>query len=423
MLCPVSTRLERWSRQADIPFAAMVAALAIGLFAASWAMLHVGFFTHHPVKDTPLYQRYGEQIVDGEVPYRDIRLEYPPASLPFFAVPALGNPSDEAFEHRFEWMMLVCGGAMVALMAVALTSLRATPARMTAALGFAGISPLLVGPVILTRFDLWPAALTAAAVACLVAGRNRLGHGVLGVGFAAKLYPALLLPLAVALVWKRRGRREGLICLGIFVVVALAIFLPFFVASPRGVWHSFVEQSGRPLQIESLGAAVLLALHHLFGLGATMVSSHGSQNLGGSLANALAALQSLLQAAAIIGTWVWFSRGEPGFERFVRAAALALVAYVALGKVLSPQYMIWLIPLIPLVWGRRGLWASGLFAAACLLTQTWFPYRYWVFALHFDEVASWTVLVRDLVLVALLAVLALPTRTLRRAGLSPHPER
>src|SRR5262245_43387973 len=149
MLSPVNTRLERWSRQADIPFAAIVAAAAIGLFAASWAILHVGFFTHHPVKDTPLYQRYGKQIVDGEVPYRDIRLEYPPAALPFFAVPEIGHPSEETFEDRFEWMMLVCGAAMIALMAVALTSLGAAPARLTAALGLAGISPLLVGPVIL----------------------------------------------------------------------------------------------------------------------------------------------------------------------------------------------------------------------------------------------------------------------------------
>jgi Glycosyltransferase family 87 len=414
MLCLVSTRLERWSRQADIPFAAIVAALAIGLFAASWAILHVGFFTHHPVKDTPLYQRYGKQIVDGEVPYRDVRLEYPPASLPFFTVPAIGNPSEETFEHRFEWMMLACGGAMVALMAVALTSLGATPARLTAALGLAGISPLLVGPVILTRFDLWPAALTAAAVACIVAGRVRLGHGVLGLGFAAKLYPALLLPLAVAFVWKRRGRREGLICLGIFAAVALACFVPFFVLSPHGVLHGVVEQGSRPLQIESLGAAILLALHHLFGLGETMVSSHGSQNLGGSLAAAIGVIQTVIQAAAIIGTWIWYARGEPGRERFVRAAAISVVAYVALGKVLSPQYLIWLIPLVPLVWGRRGLWASGLFAVACVLTQTWFPYRYWVFALHFDQVASWTVLVRDLVLVALLLVLVWP-RAPRRA--------
>jgi hypothetical protein len=387
-----------------------VAVLAIAMFSASWAILHVGFFTHHPVKDTPLYQRYGDQIVDGEVPYRDIRIEYPPASLPFFAIPAIGHPSEDSFEHRFEWMMLVCGGAMVALMASALASLGATPARLTAALGFAGISPLLVGPVILTRFDLWPAALTAGAIACFVAGRNRLGHGVLALGFLAKLYPALLLPLSLALVWKRRGRREALICAGIFVAIVLVCFLPFFALSPHGTVRSFLEQGRRPLQIESLGAAILLAFHHLFGTGATMVSSHGSQNLGGAAAVALAVVQSLIQAAAIIGTWVWFARGEPGYERFVRAAALAVVAYIALGKVLSPQYLIWLVPLVPLVWGRRGLWATGLLGLACVLTQTWFPYRYWVFALHFDETASWTVLVRDMVLVALLAVLAWPRR-------------
>ena len=246
---------------------------------------------------------------------------------------------------------------------------------MTAALGFAGISPLLVGPVILTRFDLWPAALTAGALACLVAGRPRLGHAVIGLGFVAKLYPALLLPLAVAFVWKRRGRREALVCLGIFAAVAVACFLPFFVLSPRGVWHGVAEQGSRPLQLESLGAAVLLALHHLFGLGVTMVSSHGSQNLGGRLAAVVAYFQSILQIAAVVGTWVWYARGEPGRERLVRAAALAVVAYIALGKVLSPQYLIWLIPLVPLVWGRRGLWASGLFAFACVLTQTYFPYR------------------------------------------------
>src|SRR5262249_57142974 len=111
------------------------------------------------------------------------------------------------------------------LMAVALTSRGAAPARLTAALGLAGISPLLVGPVILTRFDLWPAALTAGAIACVVSGRTRLAHGVLGLGFAAKLYPALLLLLALALVWKRRGRREALVCLGIFLAVVLACFL------------------------------------------------------------------------------------------------------------------------------------------------------------------------------------------------------
>jgi hypothetical protein len=44
-------------------------------------------------------------------------------------------------------------------------------------------------------------------------------------------------------------------------------------------------------------------------------------------------------------------------------------------------------------------------AAALVLTQLWFPFRYWELALEFDTAASWLVLVRDLVLVALTVLL------------------
>jgi len=60
---------------------------------------------------------------------------------------------------------------------------------------------------------------------------------------------------------------------------------------------------------------------------------------------------------------------------------------------------------MPLVVGRRGLAAATLLAAALVLTQLWFPYRYWELALQFGMLESWLVLVRDLVLVALLGVL------------------
>jgi glycosyl transferase family 87 len=404
----VSTRLERWSRPADLPVAALVAALAIGLFAASWGVLHHGLFARHPVKDTPVYQSYGEKIVRGEVPYRDFRLEYPPAALPAFVIPAVGTPAQETYERRFEWMMLACGGALVALMAFALARLGAGPGRLAVALGFAGLAPLALGSVILTRFDLWPAALTIGALAALLSGRVRLGSGVLGLGFAAKLYPILLLPLALAYVWRRQGRREAALCGATFAAVALVLFGPFAAIAPGGLWHSVFEQGTRPLQLESLGSALLIAAHHVFGLGITMSSSHGSQNLAGSLPNAVAVVQSVIQAVAVVSIWIWFGRGEPDRERLVRASALVVAAFIALGKVLSPQFLIWLIPLVPLVRGRRGVAASALLGLAFVLTQTWFPYRYWLFALHFDRAASWTVLVRDIVLVAIVAVLAWP---------------
>ena len=85
--------------------------------------------------------------------------------------------------------------------------------------------------------------------------------------------------------------------------------------------------------------------------------------------------------------------------RLARYAAAAVLAFVALGKVLSPQFMIWLVPLVALV-AAPG--PRSLLAAALVTTQLWFPFRYWDLAKHFDPLSSWLVLLRDLLLVALL---------------------
>src|SRR6266545_40477 len=377
-------RPANWSRPASAASAVAAGLVAVVLFLVVWGVLHRGFFTHHPIVDTPVYERYGSAMDDGRVPYRDFSVEYPPGALPVFVLPALGDVDSETFRVRFEGLMVSLGEAMLVCVALAL---------------------LAVGAVVLSRFDLWPAALTAASLAALVAGRGRLGHATLGAAVAAKLYPAVLAPLALVYVWRRAGRREALVCGGILAGVVAAAFAPFVAVAPGGVWDGLWNQASRPLQIESLGSGFLLAAHHAFGTGVTMRSSHGSQNLEGALPDALAVAQSAVQALILVAIWVAFARGPAGRERLVVAAAAALCALVALGKVFSPQFLIWLIPVVPLVRGRRGLYASALLALALVLTQIWFPYRYWALALRFDELPSWLVLGRDLVLIALVAVL------------------
>ncbi|MBA3412894.1 MAG: hypothetical protein H0T09_04315, partial [Actinobacteria bacterium] len=211
-------------------------------------------------------------------------------------------------------------------------------------------------------------------------------------------------------------RRAALTWSGILVGTVLAIFLPFLVVAPAGVAASLARQLSRPLQIESLGSALLLPFHHLDVLSLEMRSSHGSQNVAGAPGVVAGVLQTLLQAAVLIALWLRFARGRMEAERLVRYAAAAVLAFVALGKVLSPQFLIWLVPLVPLVRGRRGLAASVLLGLALVLTQLWFPFRYWDFALGFDATVSWLVLTRDLVLVAALAVLVWPFEEDRRGS-------
>jgi hypothetical protein len=412
---PTSVRFESSYRPAEAsvrPWAAL--ALGVLLLSLAWAALHLPAFDRFQIVDTPVYQEYGERIADGEVPYRDFEVEYPPAALPLFWLPTLAPEGH--YGSVFEGLMLACAAAAVGFVVLGLAGVGAGPARLFAAAAFAGLAPLALGPVVLTRYDLWPAALTAAALAGFVAGRERLGFGALALAVAAKIYPLVLLPLALLYAWRRRGARGASVGLGVFLAVLALVVGPFLLLAPAGLWESVGGQLGRPLQIESLGAAVLLAAYQLGWYEPTVVSTHGSQNLAGPLPDALAATQTMLQGLALLAVWALFARGRAGPERLLLGAAGAVVAFVALGKVLSPQFLIWLVPLVPLVAGGAGLAGAAVLGAALVTTHAWFPTRYWdVVAL---EPVGWVVLVRDVLLVALLAVLVAALARGSRVGQS-----
>jgi uncharacterized membrane protein len=362
----------------------VVAAAAGGLFLLCWWLVHLGFWSHGALVDWPTYQRYGDAILHhGLVPYRDFAVEYPPGALAVFIAPAaFGN-----YAGAFAWEMAVCGLALVAVVAAI---------RREAAF-YVALAPVLAGSLILSRFDLWPALLTVAALALLLRERHALGWALLGAAVAAKLWPLVIVPLA--LVWSYRARRFRAPLAGLAVLGAA--FVPFAILAPHGLWASLHGQASRPLQIESLGASLFTAFGH-----PSVISSHGSQNVAGH--GVVAGLLTLLQIASLVALWIAFARGPATGDRLLRYSAASVCAFIAFGKVLSPQFLLWLIPLVPLVRGRRGLAATGLLTAALVLTQVWFPRRYWeyVFGFHHADV----VLARNLALVALLAVLAWPER-------------
>ena len=388
------------------PYAvAAAAAVGVAVFCAAWALVHVGFYDDAAIIDTPVYRGYGDAIVRGEVPYRDFELEYPPLSLPAFVLPSLG--ASASYDPLFEALMLACGAAAAALVAAAAGAAGVEGRALYSRAAAAGVAPLLLGPVVLSRYDLWPAALTVAALAALASDRHRLGLGVLAAAVAAKLYPLVLVPLALLYVVRRRGAGEGVAAFGVFVLVLVLAFGPFLLVAPHGLVDSIERQTGRPLQLESLGSGVLLAADRLGLYDATVVSSHGSQNLAGELPDALATSQTVLQLLALLAVGLAFARSPRRPAHLLAASAAAVAALVAFGNVLSPQFLIWLAPLVPLVLAS-GRTAAALFAAAGIATLLWFPYRYWdVVAL---ERVAWAVLLRDLLLVALFAVLLAAVR-------------
>ena len=193
-----------------------------------------------------------------------------------------------------------------------------------------------------------------------------------------------------------------------------AILVPLAAVGAGGLWFSLTSQLRRPPQIESLGSSVLLALGELGLYEPQVFSSHGSHNLAGPSADALAAVSSLVALVALCVIWACFARSRRGPAELLTASAAALAAYVAFGRVLSPQYLIWLIPLVPLARGRRGLAAALLLLLACATTQIWSQGRYG--DLVGLEPVSWALLARNLILVGVALLLVLAVAGYARRG-------
>jgi Glycosyltransferase family 87 len=393
-------RLLDFSRRSERGL--LVFGLAAVVYLGGFELLHYGFYRNDVITDTPVYINYGGLMRQGELPYRDFAVEYPPGALAAFVAPTFFGRN---YDETFWWMMGALGVAGLACVALS----RAGPA----AVGFVAISPLLIGSYLPTRFDLWPTALLVAALVCLLRDRHRLGWALLGAAFTVKLFPFVVVPLAAIWTARRAGRRELCYCLAIGAAVVAAVFGPFAILAAHGLYESLWGEFSRPLQIESLPAAVIMTFGHPH-----VILSHGSLNLSGE--GALAAIVTAASAISLLAIWVAFARGPIDAARFARLAAACVCAFVAFGKVLSPQFMIWLVPLVALTRGRRGFAAASLLAAALIDTEVWFPERYWPYVYHAH--LAWLVLLRDLLLVALLGVLSLPGfGLLRSSSLARQP--
>jgi hypothetical protein len=384
-------------------------------YVGAWSALEfLPVFGNWLLGDIPLYRAWGAATAAGQLPYRDFSFDYPPGAIPPFVGPVYLRKLagyHGSYDGWFRFELLVLGLLAVASVAWALRSLDASRIRSYAALVFVGLATLLLGPVALSHFDIWPAFVTALGVALLLAGRERLACATLAAGFAVKVYPVLLLPVALIALRRRRGRRGVLEGIGISVAVAAVCFVPFALAAPHGLWHALWREERRPLQVESLAASLWL-LAHRAGLHLGLVTSYGSDNIVTHGAHVAATLSEVVVAVAVVAIWAGFARGRGGREEIALACAACVAVDIAFGKVFSPQYLVWLLPLVPLVGGRRGLWASGTLAVAAGLTQIWEPYRYGDLQ-RLAGLESSLVFVRDLVVVALAAMLAWPAARAR----------
>ena len=352
--------------------------------------------------DVGRYRLFAEAILDGHTPYRDFFMEYPPGELPAFLAPEVAGRGFDSYAVMFQILAFGLTVATLIATAVAAARLGRRKAQLVGTTAFVAFSPALLGAVCYLRSDIWPTLLSTLAVVTMLARRDRTSAALLGVGAATKLYPALLLPLLVARSAQRHGRAAVTKVVATFAIAFSTIVGPFAILAPGGVGFSFRTQLTRALEIESLGGSILLAAHRV-DLYQPTIHAGLSYELLGTGARIVGAAQTLLLAVLLLVIWVVFYRSTRDDSRLMLAIAATIASLVALDKVLSPQYLVWLIPPVALVGRRVGAIGRGLLATAMVLTLTYFPGRFR--DLRLLGPTAWIVLARNAILIVLVAVL------------------
>jgi len=309
--------------------------------------------------DLAVYRRYGLGLLGGFIPYLDFSVEYPPLALVPMTVPLLVPPPGGIDDLGYIWRFTLVQGVLAS--AGGWLLFEATGRSRSALVAWAALVGLSWASVAL-RYDLWP--VLCVLVAVLVVDRRPGAAGVaLGLGTMLKLYPIALLPILG--VYALAGRdRAGLARLlagcGSAVVVVMAA--AWVLAGPASLgWLLYQQERG--LQIESLGAGLLLGLHLLAGqplevayaFGSVQVRAPGSELLVAASPVALAVLLGVVTAvAALRFRWDHARLGRVPSSSVHLASAAAIAALLVGSKVLSVQYVIWLLPFAVFLPRRMG---------------------------------------------------------------------
>ncbi len=319
-----------------------------------------------------------DKVASGLVPYRDFVLEYPPLALFPVALPRLiGGPSDAAYDRLFIVMAVAATIATAAAVAWLAERGWSSLSRNGSLLAF-GAMVLAAVPQVIWRFDIFPALFSALALVAVASRRPGWAGLSLALGAAVKLYPAFLLPVLLAYyLFGRRWRSAAMLVFGFGALLAALGALLYAVAGPDG-FTFLTYQKDRGVEVESVMAGLVLAGNNLFGTPFNVVHDFGAFQVESPLiatlapANVIAML--FLGALLAVSLFLSFQRdarrhGNVQPRTLVAFLLATLLLMMLANKVLSPQYVAWLLPFGALLPWRK----SALLVVICALTTLEFP--------------------------------------------------
>jgi hypothetical protein len=324
--------------------------------------------------------------------FRVLPPEYPLLTLVAFSLPLL-VPA-QWYQVVFAIFMAIVAGIIYLI----LKRYRST----SAAIAFAIYLVIGSWATALGRFDLIPAGLILGAVILGVRRKWKWAFALLAAATLLKFFPIILIPpfliaqqMQSSKKWFAWSRWSALgVFFGICAVVTLTS-LALNVADTVLPINYFLN---RPIQVESL-PATLLWMGNFAGYALQWVFTYQSLNFLSPLAHKVSLLSSLLLGAGLLYTFWLQWRGKIDLPM---ASLMTLLILLVTGKVFSPQYLIWVAPLVAYVGQGNWKWIVS-WVSVSFLTLIVFPYMY--VSIVYIKSYYPVILVRDWLLLAIVCVL------------------
>lgn len=297
-----------------------------------WTLVHdVGHSTNTRVEVSVTYHNWYNVLVHWTMPHNDVMWQYPPAAAAVFLSPDL-LPFLTYFQGFVALTVLCDAVILLGLLRVA----RREDGSMAGAVMWLVALPLMMATPF-ARYDIHVTLFAVFALLCM-RNRPRLGGVIAGIGAMVKVWPLLTL-LGVP---RGKSTRDALVAAALSCAALLGVFAVLF----KDTLGFLGNQGNRGVQVESLGGSALMAakLVHLWP-GKTNFQ-YGAFEYVGPYVSSIARASVGLTVLGFLLLLLWRVKanrwtGATPFD----AALCAILVFTVTSRVISPQYMIWLLGL------------------------------------------------------------------------------
>lgn len=302
------------------------------LFLAAIQVIPVGYEGAF-ANDISLYRDWSQILLRGEFPAGDEKWQYPP----FAALPMLA-PHLLPFDYRIAFYLLALLCDLGILLLLWRFSAHRDGASRTGLWAWT-IGAALLGPLLISRYDLM---VTLVAVLALTASVDPAVRGsLIGIGLIVKAWP-------VALLAGLRRWRELLTASGAMLAIAVAGCGVAVLAMPHAL-DFLTAQQERGLQVEAMAATPFVLARALGWWDGFTSYQHGAMELVGSGVETAELVSLIATPVGLALIAVWWLRAALTVRSFFDAALTTVLFLVITSRVLSPQYLVWVIGIAAVV--------------------------------------------------------------------------